>query len=140
MIERTNDFELCTTEQQFKKMYIRKRLQKVNRNIFCIETEETVHGFPDVMLLDIDNKASFYEFKISDKQGNIKFQPTQPAFYRTYPSLGVFVVAYNKVTKFVHCFNTAKLFDNDSAYRIDDRATVNLSKVEKQYESVCSKS
>ena len=63
----------CENEQQFKKLYCVTELKKRNsgQNIFCIETEETVAGFPDVMeLVTISagscTQAFFYEFKISD--------------------------------------------------------------------------
>ena len=83
----TDTYLTCKDEQDFKKLYIvseiKKKYQSTVQKIFNIETEETVAGFPDVMELLIDStiRAHFYEFKFSDRRGNIKFQPTQPAFY-----------------------------------------------------------
>lgn len=138
MLEYTCVYKMCLSEQQFKNLYIKKKLKQSNNEVFCIETEETVQGFPDVMLLDSNNKAYFYEFKISDKNGNIKFQPTQPAFYRKHISMNVHVIAYNKATGCVHCFCTSALFDKTSVYQLSNKATINLYKVEKYYESTNS--
>ena len=96
-----------------------KRIWKDAR-IFNIETEETVAGFPDVMVVgkmnDMLNFAHFYEFKISDLSGSIKFQPTQPAFYKHNPEMLINVVAYNRFSKRVHVFSTNEIFDKNSPY------------------------
>lgn len=97
------DFSDCKDEQQFKMKYIREVLKPQFDYVFCIETEETVKGFPDVMCLSYKQKGSayfcnFFEFKFSDKQGKIKFQPTQPAFYKKYERMDIWIVAYNQKT------------------------------------------
>lgn len=125
----------CENEQQFKKLYCVIELKKQNsgQKIFNIETEETVAGFPDVMELLIDStiRANFYEFKFSDKRGNIKFQPTQPAFYKMNPEMEICVVAYNCVSKRVHLFRTNEIFDKESPYYTTN-ARINLCAVEKE--------
>ena len=133
----TDTYLTCKDEQDFKKLYciaeLKKKYQDCVQRIFCIETEETVAGFPDVMELLIDRtiRAHFYEFKFSDRRGNIKFQPTQPAFYKMYPEMEICVVAYNCVSKRVHLFSTNEIFDKDSPYRtINTR--INLCNVEKE--------
>lgn len=132
-----NDYAICNNEQHFKKLYcvaeIRKKYQNTVQKIFCIETEETVAGFPDVMelLIDSTTRAFFYEFKFSDKRGNIKFQPTQPAFYKMNPEMEICVVAYNCVSKRVHLFRTNEIFDKDSPYYTTN-ARINLCAVEKE--------
>jgi len=97
------DFSDCKDEQQFKMKYIREILEPQFDDVFCIETEETVKGFPDVMCLSCMVKESaslcnFFEFKFSDRQGKIKFQPTQPAFYRKHEKMNIWIVAYNQKT------------------------------------------
>ena len=92
-------FSECKNEQQFKVKYVNKVLRKQYPAVFCIETEETVAGFPDVLCLQKDHKAVFYEFKFSNSQGKIKFQPTQPAFYRQHSDLDIWIVALNNKTK-----------------------------------------
>lgn len=115
----------CENEQQFKKLYCVAELKKRNagQKIFNIETEETVAGFPDVMELWTANlqagsctQVFFYEFKISDLSGSIKFQPTQPAFYKHNSELPIKVVAYNRFSKRVHVFSTNEIFDKNSPY------------------------
>ena len=133
----TDTYLTCKEEQDFKKLYIvselKKKYQGTIQRIFCIETEETVAGFPDVMELLIDStiRAHFYEFKFSDKRGNIKFQPTQPAFYKMYPEMEICVVAYNCVSKRVHLFRTNEIFDKSSPYYTTN-ARINLCAVEKE--------
>lgn len=121
----SDDYAHCKNEQEFKKLYCVAELKRRNagQKIFCIETEETVAGFPDVMELWTANlqagsctQAFFYEFKISDLSGSIKFQPTQPAFYKHNSELPIKVVAYNRFSKRVHVFSTNEIFDKSSPY------------------------
>lgn len=133
----TDTYSDCKDEQEFKKLYcvkeIKKGYQDTVQKIFNIETEETVAGFPDVMELLIDStiRAHFYEFKFSDRRGNIKFQPTQPAFYKRNPEMEICVVAYNCVSKRVHLFRTNEIFDKGSPYYTTN-ARINLNEVERQ--------
>ena len=130
----------CENEQQFKKLYCVTELKKRNsgQKIFNIETEETVAGFPDVMELWTANlqkgsctQAFFYEFKISDSSGNIKFQPTQPAFYKNNSELPIKVVAYNRLSKRVHVFSANEIFNNQAPYYTAS-GRINLNAVEKE--------
>lgn len=135
-----NDYAICNNEQHFKKLYcvseIKSRVE--GQKIFCIETEETVAGFPDVMELWTTRLqegectlAIFYEFKFSDNRGNIKFQPTQPAFYKQNSELNIKVVAYNNQSKRVHVFSTNEIFDKESPYYTTN-GKINLCKVERR--------
>jgi len=136
-VSKNNDYSKCTTEQQFKMSYIKKELHYYTDSslkVFCIETEETVHGFPDVMTLycckkEHTNFARFYEFKISNMNGKIKFQPTQPAFYKNNMDMSITVIALNKKTGRVHTFPVECLFDKESPYCMFN-AEVNLMKGE----------
>lgn len=133
----TDTYLTCKDEQEFKKLYcvaeIKKKYENTVQKIFNIETEETVAGFPDVMELLIDGtiRAHFYEFKFSDNRGNIKFQPTQPAFYKRNPEMEICVVAYNCVSKRVHLFRTKEIFDKVSPYYTTN-VRINLCAVEKE--------
>ena len=133
----TDTYLTCKEEQDFKKLYIvselRKKYQLTIQKFFCIETEETVAGFPDVMELLIDStiRAHFYEFKFSDKRGNIKFQPTQPAFYKHNSELPIKVVAYNRFSKRVHVFSTNEIFDKNSPY-YTTKGRIGLAGVERE--------
>ena len=80
---RSDDYIDCQNEQQFKMKWL-KINGLPNFTKFCIETEETVKGFPDAMFIDNDTKQTWFaEFKFT-KTGKIKFQPTQPSFYKKY--------------------------------------------------------
>lgn len=134
----SNDFIDCKDEQSFKMTYINQHMHNMRSNskIFCIETEETVAGFPDVMEVSIIsagscNQVFFYEFKFSDKNGNIKFQPTQPAFYRRNSELNIKVVAYNQYSKRVHLFSTNEILNKNSVYYTAN-GRINLNEVERQ--------
>jgi hypothetical protein len=139
----SDDYAGCTDEQNFKKLYCVCRIRggaehrvkgSVIQKIFCIETEETVAGFPDVMELITGREstvARFYEFKISDSKGNIKFQSTQPSFYRDNSELNIRVIAYNRESRRVHRFSPDEIFKRDSPY-FTVTGRINLSAVEKE--------
>ena len=129
ILPNTADYSKCKNEQQFKMKWL-KINGLPNFTKFCIETEETVKGFPDVLCITkSDDKASFEEFKYT-KTGKIKFQPTQPAFYKKYSTLPIIVVAYNAKTDKVHCFKTHELFDKESPYYMNTNSEVDLNKAE----------
>ena len=132
----SDTYASCENEQQFKKLYCVTELKKRNpgQKIFNIETEETVAGFPDVMELTTfcgKTTARFFEFKISDLSGSIKFQPTQPAFYKQNYELDIKVIAYNRFSKRVHVFSTNEIFDKNSPYYTTN-GRVGLTGVEKE--------
>lgn len=121
----------CKNEQQFKMSIIKDYLKEIFDCVFCIETEETVQGFTDVMCLyknlNGSTSALFYEFKYSNKNGKIKFQPTQPAFYKKYNDvMQIIVVAYDQRTKTVVKFSSSCLFDTKSPYYMNEKAEVQL--------------
>lgn len=127
------DFSDCKNEQQFKMKYIKNVLRLQFEKVFCIETEETVKGFPDVMCLtgkgeDIP-QAFFYEFKYSNAQGKIKFQPTQPAFYKANNAvMNIWIVAYNKKTNSVVGFPVWDMSSvkGERKYYMNEKAEVQL--------------
>lgn len=122
------DFSDCKNEQQFKMKYIKTMFKPFYDRVFCIETEETVKGFPDVMCLS-GTKAYFFEFKYSNAQGKIKFQPTQPAFYRLNNKyMHIWIVAYNKKTNTVVQFPAGCMSCNKEGaqYYINEKAEVQL--------------
>lgn len=128
---KTDEYADCMYEQDFKNRYVRNNFAKLEHTkTFCIETEETVAGFPDVMTLSYGSVARFYEFKFSDRFGKIKFQPTQPSFYKCNPEMQITVIAYNRVTRTVHAFHASEIFDKESRYKLNPRAEINLCNAE----------
>lgn len=128
---KVTDYIWGQNEQQFKMKYINAILKPQFEKVFCIETEETVKGFPDVMCLAerkrVQPIAFFFEFKYSNAQGKIKFQPTQPAFYKANNDvMHIIIVAYNKKTNKVHEFTASCLFNKGSPYYMNEKAEVQL--------------
>lgn len=128
MYGKAEKYAKCKDEQSFKMMWLKEN-QTPSFYRFCIETEETVKGFPDVMEIDKFNLTTvFIEFKFT-KTGKIKFQPTQPAFYKSHPELIISIVAYNAKTKTLHLFGAGSLF-LDRGYKMNEKAEVDLCKAE----------
>lgn len=113
-------------EQEFKMAWLEHKKRELktlfpNRtfSVFCIETNSTVKGFPDV-LIDVDTmQTMYYEFKCSDKEGFIKFEKTQPPFYKKNSRMSIAVVAFNRIDSRVYSFPVKELFSKDSVYTID---------------------
>ena len=113
-------------EQEFKMYWIEQKKKEIktkfpNRtfSIFCIETNSTVKGFPDV-LVDIDTmQTMYYEFKISDKDGYIKFEKTQLPFYKKNSRMHIAVVAFNKKDNYQYSFPVTSLLAKDSELKVD---------------------
>ena len=124
------DYIDCQNEQQFKMKWL-KLNELPNILSLCIETEETVKGFPDVLSIDKETKKTyFFEFKFT-KRGKIRFQPTQPAFYKKYAYLSIWIIAYNAHTRTVHIIPKEALFQENSDYKMNEKAEVDLSKAER---------
>ena len=129
-VTETEKYVNCKNEQEFKMMYLKENKDK-DWYDFCIETEETVKGFPDVMLIEKQSRVCiFYEFKFT-KTGKIKFQPTQPSFYKKYCHLPIKVIAYNAKTLTVHYIMKEDLFRESGAYKMNEKAEVDLCRAEK---------
>lgn len=73
----------------------RKKAPQYTR--FEIENEEKEPGMPDVLSIssERDHFAYFTEFKISNDKGVIKFQKTQPLFYRRHSGLPIEILAWD---------------------------------------------
>ena len=131
ILKNQGDCSKCKSEQEFKMKFLKNAKNKQDFYCFCIETEETVKGFPDVLCVEKNtDKASFEEFKYT-KTGKIKFQPTQPSFYKRYSTLPICVVAYNAKSDKVHWIMTHELFDKESPYYMNEKLEVDLCRAEK---------
>ena len=132
-------YEECKTEQAFKYEWI-KRHKGDYLKLFCIETEETVKGFPDVLGIretDVMDKElnvvakvqtpCFMEFKLA-KRGRIKFQPTQPAFYKAHKELDILVISlaeyYGKY--YIVDFPVSALFEKNGTFELNGMNEVDL--------------
>ena len=130
ILKNQDNYSKCKNEQEFKMKFLKNAKNKQDFYCFCIETEETVKGFPDVLCVEKNtDKVSFEEFKYT-KTGKIKFQPTQPSFYKRYSTLPICIVAYNVKSDKVHCFMTHELFNKESPYYMNEKSEVDLCKAE----------
>lgn len=140
------EYKNCINEEAFKQLYICKNAEE-RVTFFCIETEATIVGFPDVIKIRTPdlygerikpgmfslNNCDFLEFKISNKKGIIKFKPTQPAFYKKNEKINTHVVAFNRVSNMVHIFPTETTFIKESCYYSNLQNEINLCKVEEAF-------
>jgi hypothetical protein len=62
---------------------------------FEIENEDKAPGMPDCLSVSNKLPAFFTEFKISDSKGVIKFQKTQPLFYKQNSDLLIDILAWD---------------------------------------------
>ena len=132
-------YEECKTEQAFKMEWIRRNKGNFIA-VFPIETEETVKGFPDVLgiretgvmdkELNVVAKVQtpcFMEFKLA-KRGRIKFQPTQPSFYKAHKELDISVVSlaeyYGKY--YIVNFPVSALFEKNGSFELNEMNEVDL--------------
>ena len=111
-------------EQEFKMFFIKTlqnniRAEGRTSNIFCIETESTVKGFPDVLVDIQGTQAIYFEFKISTAKEEIKFEKTQPPFYKRNKDMQIYVVAYNITKQRAVVFKALDIFLEDSPFKID---------------------
>lgn len=117
-------------EATFKKRNLSEVWSKAYKNsyIFCIETEETLPGFPDVEILPKEHgiDSLFLEYKVSDKRGVIKFKKSQPIFYKKHPDMPITVVAYSNKTGRRYTFDKDELFLPDGVYVMNERREVRL--------------
>jgi len=102
-------------EKDYKKEVV-SRLK--DYRVFCVETEETVKGFPDILLISKDNTVRFVEVKVSNNLGVISFRKEQVKFYKVNSTLPIFIHAYNNKNCEEHFFDAGLLFDSISNYAL----------------------
>ena len=132
------DYTKCRNEQEFKMKWIQEHIKEYEK-LFCIETEETIAGFPDVLgiKLERDNyrvyqRPVFLEFKKARKH-KIHFQPTQPAFYRKNKTLDLQIVALDDSGE-VFVFPSQALFCAGNEFALNEVAQVDLTRALKYKE------
>ena len=120
------NYNKCKNEQDFKMAWF-KKFRRLYADMFCIETEETVGGFPDVMALGYNQQAHFFEFKFTNT-GKIKFQPTQPAFYKAHNTMDITVLALwqTETGARVYAFPVRMMFEKGSPFEMNERGEIDL--------------
>jgi len=84
-------------EAEFKRAYLRFCQEETPKTVrFEIENEEKTPGMPDILSIS-DKRAFFTELKVSDKKGVIKFEKSQPLFYKRYGGvIDIIILAWDK--------------------------------------------
>jgi len=66
---------------------------------YAVENEEKEPGWPDVLVAQVTfgegTLCTFIETKVCDASGHIKFEKTQPVFYKRNPILDVQIYAFD---------------------------------------------
>ena len=71
-------------DEKLASKYIQADLNKKGFIAFRIETEETVSGFPDMLVITQDSSFYLLEIKDMKKGGKFVFRPTQKNFYKHF--------------------------------------------------------
>jgi hypothetical protein len=73
-----------------------KRLRKGSPKITFFEIENSKEdGMPDIISMSNEYAATFIETKVSDSNGYITFQSTQPLFYKKHKNLIIHILAWD---------------------------------------------
>ena len=97
------------TEKEFSKLVV-TQLRKHFNTVFSIETEETVKGFPDIMVMPDLNKAVFLELKVGTKY--IQLQHTQLAFAKLHKEMSIGLCFFNQITRDIYFLLDIKTLEN----------------------------
>ena len=82
-------------EAQFKAALLNLFKERKNSTYFEIEEGEKNPGFPDILGITLYRDATLIETKVSDENGTIVFQKTQPLFYKKYSGLPIRILAWD---------------------------------------------
>ncbi len=101
-------------EQKFKTACMRRYKSLFDWKSFEIENETKEPGFPDTLEFHGPYKQTvvgsrFVEYKVSDENGWIEFEPAQPVFYKRNASLPIKVRAYSVPDKLGFVFDAADI-------------------------------
>jgi hypothetical protein len=110
-------------EERFKQDVIKLwGITEPHTSSFCIESPGTAPGFPDVIHLTNYGAYRLYEFKVSNARSVIKFEKTQPLFYRKHPYLNVTILAWDVPRKRMVAIGQAVIVNNKSLrYTLPER-------------------
>lgn len=126
MIEFTNKYRKCKDEQTFKYAFLKDKYSDSSDFVFPIETEETIKGFPDVLIIKKGSNISFLlEFKFTDG-ATVRFRKGQISFYKKYKELPIYVVAYSVKQEKVIIFPANELFTDEGQYKINANLEVKI--------------
>lgn len=106
------------TEKEFSKWLV-AQLRIHFKTVFSIETEETVKGFPDIMVIPTLNKASFIELKVGTK--HIHLQHTQLAFAKRHEEMSIGLCIFNQDTRNIYFLPDIKKLEEIKPSKVTDK-------------------
>jgi hypothetical protein len=71
-----------------------KELLRVFPEVFPVESEETMAGFPDILAENADRQAYHFELKIVHDDGTVHFEKSQHIFYARHWRLNILCILY----------------------------------------------
>lgn len=110
--------KVIRTEKEFSK-WIVAQLRRHFKTVFSIETEETVKGFPDIMVMSALNKASFIELKVGSK--DIHLQHTQLAFAKCHPEMSIGLCIFNQDTRSIYFLPDIKRLEEIKPSKVTEK-------------------
>lgn len=120
------------TEKEFSSWLV-SQLRKHFNTVFSIETEETVKGFPDIMIMPTLNKVAFMELKVGSH--DIHLQHTQLAFAKRHKEMSIGLCVFDQAPgsiyflpdiKMLEKIKPAKTTDKQIWYSLMDLANYNI--------------
>jgi hypothetical protein len=86
-------------ERDFKQA-VKAAIEKQGNTCLEIENEEKEPGMPDLLVINTHTEecfgvASFVEIKYASMAGTIRFEKSQPLFYRKHPELSIDILVWD---------------------------------------------
>lgn len=106
------------TEKEFSKWLV-TQLRRHFNTVFSVETEETVKGFPDIMIMPTLNKVAFMELKVGTKY--IHLQHTQLAFAKLHEEMSIGLCIFNQDTRSIYFLPDIKMLENIKPAKTTDK-------------------
>lgn len=106
------------TEKEFSRWLV-AQLRKHFNTVFSIETEETVKGFPDIMIMPTLNKTVFMELKVGLK--DIQLQHTQLAFAKRHKEMSIGLCIFNQDTGSIYFLPDIKRLEEIKPAKVTDK-------------------
>jgi hypothetical protein len=116
-------------EADFKRAVVKTWQQSLLYRVIELENEEKAPGMPDVLLISQTLPAILTEFKIASINGYIKFQKTQPLFYRQNRGLLISILAWDTP------WHRAVLVEPSDVTSLSVRIPVTIDKVDSVHDA-----
>lgn len=106
------------TEKEFSGWLV-AQLRRHFNSVFSIETEETVKGFPDIMVVSAGSRAAFIELKVGTQY--IHLQHTQLAFAKRHEEMTIGLCVFNQSTRSIYFLPDIKMLEKIKPAKTTDK-------------------